>query len=104
MDRGADIARRQVDAERARALGKPDRVGRRRAEDGRLELDHRPQTLLGRHRAAWNHDCAGSLGAAKRGPEADEWPKGKGEEDAIAGRHARRAIDMVGPDADPPIP
>src|ERR1700694_2292447 len=104
MDGKADVARGQVDAQRWRGFSEPDRVRGRRAKDGCAQLEHGPESLFGSHRATGYGQHAEALGARERRPETDEGTKGEGEEDPIVRLHARRSVDVVGPDPDPPVP
>ena len=76
-------AQSQRDAFGRGHLGEAQGVGRGAAEHGGLQVAHHLHALNRRHGAARYRHRAEPLRPAERGPEADEWPKGEGEEDPV---------------------
>ena len=98
-----DGAAGEVDAERLGLLRHAQRVGRRRADDGRVRRHDLAHARLGRHVAARQHEAAELLGRVVRAPEAHERPVAEREEHAVAGADAE-APQRVAPHLRDPLP
>ena len=102
-DQPLDRAAGEVDAHRSRLLRHPQRIGRGRADDGRLHAEDLLDARLGRHVSARQHQAADLLAGVVRAPEADEGAVAEGEENDVRGAHAE-APEAVAPHFGDPLP
>src|SRR5438105_400911 len=94
---------RQVDAELACRVRKPERVGRRAGEDLHLVLEQELDALLGVERARRDDRAADLLEGVLQAPEADEKAVPEGDQRPVPGPHAHR-VGAGGPHLGGPGP